>query len=198
MGILEKDSSQIFQSIVAIETICPRRVLPQLWVPSQIRHSLAQRSSSEAVASSAPQTACDLWASGDLGAQCHLGSGWLSLVFQQTRSPETWPGFLRWMRGQDLAVPISLMIPYVTRENDRRTNIGLNSYSTRSMMKGDNPEADVVIVLYGRNGNVVGNGSSVVHSNQMLQIRDVISALGGGTGTGWLMIFSDEAHIFHD
>jgi len=86
----------------------------------------------------------------------------------------------------------SLMIPYVTRENDRRTNIGFNNYSTRSMMKGDNPEADVVMVLYDRNGNVVGNGSAVVHSNQMLQMNDVISTLGGGTGTGWLMIFSDE------
>jgi len=60
------------------------------------------------------------------------------------------------------------------------------------MMKGDNPEADVVMVLYDQNGNVVGNGSAVVHSNQMLQMNDVISALGGGTGTGWLMIFSDE------
>lgn len=86
----------------------------------------------------------------------------------------------------------SLMIPFVTRENDRRTNIGLNNYSTRSMMKGDNPEADVFMVLYDRNGNVVGNGSAVVHSNQMLQINDVIVALGGGTGTGWVMIFSDE------
>jgi hypothetical protein len=86
----------------------------------------------------------------------------------------------------------SLMIPYVTRENDRRTNIGFNNYSTRSMMKGDNPEADVFMVLYDRSGNVVGNGSAVVHSNQMLQMNDVISALGGGTGTGWLMIFSDE------
>src|SRR5580765_7478912 len=80
MGILEKDSSQIFQSIVAIEAIYPRRVLPQLWVPSQIRHSLAQRSGSQTVAPSAPETACDLWASGDLRAQCHLGSGRLSLV----------------------------------------------------------------------------------------------------------------------
>src|SRR6516162_4710288 len=44
----------------------------------------------------------------------------------------------------------SLMIPYVTRENDRRTNIGLNNYSTRSMMKGDNPEADVSMVMYDR------------------------------------------------
>jgi hypothetical protein len=86
----------------------------------------------------------------------------------------------------------SLMIPYVTRENGRRTNMGLNNYSTRSMMKGDNPAADVVMVLYDQNGNVVGNGSAVVHSNQMLQMNDVISALGGGTGTGWLMIFSDE------
>jgi hypothetical protein len=86
----------------------------------------------------------------------------------------------------------SLMIPYVTRENNRRTNIGFNNYSTRSMMKGDNPEADVSMVLYDRSGNVVGNGSAVVHSNQMLQMNDVISALGGGTGTGWLMIFSDE------
>ena len=86
----------------------------------------------------------------------------------------------------------SLMIPYVTRENDRRTNIGLNNYSTRSMMKGDSPEAEVAMVLYDRNGNVVGNGSAVVHSNQMLQMNDVISTLGGGTGTGWLMIFSDE------
>jgi hypothetical protein len=86
----------------------------------------------------------------------------------------------------------SLMIPYVTRENDRRTNIGLNNYSTRSMMKGDNPEADVSMVMYDRNGNVAGNGSAVVHSNQMLQINDIVSTLGGTAGTGWLLIFSDE------
>src|SRR5207249_8784527 len=54
--------------------------ISQLRVPSQIRDSLAQRSSSSAVTPSAPQTACDLWASGDLGAQCHLGISRLSLV----------------------------------------------------------------------------------------------------------------------
>src|SRR5438132_404548 len=80
MGILEKDSSQIFQSVVEIETVHPRRVLPQLWVPSQIRHSLAQWSCSQAFSTSAPETACDLWASGDLAAQPYLGSGRLSLV----------------------------------------------------------------------------------------------------------------------
>src|SRR5262245_17391990 len=34
----------------------------------------------QSVATSAPQPACHLWASGDLGAECHLGGGWLSLV----------------------------------------------------------------------------------------------------------------------
>jgi hypothetical protein len=86
----------------------------------------------------------------------------------------------------------SLMIPYVTRESNRRTNVGLNNYSSRSMMKGDNPDANVSMVLYDRDGNVAGSGTVVVHSNEMLQMNDVISVLNGTTGTGWLNIFSDE------
>src|SRR5215510_2575535 len=80
MGVLEKNSSQIFQSVVESETGNPRRVLPELRIPSQVRYSLAQWSSAPAVSSATPQTACDLGTSGDLGAQCHLGSGRLSLV----------------------------------------------------------------------------------------------------------------------
>src|SRR3974390_1655671 len=68
----------------------------------------------------------------------------------------------------------SLMIPYVTHENNRRTNVGFNNYSSRSMMKGDNPDANVSMVLYDRDGNVAGNGTAVVHSNEMLQMKDVI------------------------
>ncbi len=86
----------------------------------------------------------------------------------------------------------SLTIPYVTRENNRRTNVGLNNYSGRSMMKGDNPDANVSMILYDRDGNVAGSGTAVVHSNEMFQMNDVISALNGTTGTGWLNIFSDE------
>lgn len=122
--------------------------------------------------------ATSLWAA-DRGSPANSQSGDLEQIFAMHAGPGAGSSY-------------SLVIPYVTRENDRRTNIGLNNYSTRSMMKGDSPEADVVMVLYDRNGNVVGNGSAVVHSNQMLQMNDVISALGGGTGTGWLMIFSDE------
>jgi hypothetical protein len=80
MGILEKDSSQIFQSVLESKTVHPRRVLPQLWVPSQVRDSLAQWSSAQAISSATSQTAGDLWASSDLGAQYHLGSRRLSLV----------------------------------------------------------------------------------------------------------------------
>ncbi|MFN8006824.1 MAG: hypothetical protein U0V70_07345 [Terriglobia bacterium] len=86
----------------------------------------------------------------------------------------------------------SLLIPYVTRENNRRTNLGLNNYSSRSMMKGDNPDANVLLELYDRDGNMAGSTSVVVHSNQMFQINDVISAFNGNVGTGWLNIYSDE------
>src|SRR5262249_48935135 len=80
MGILEKNSSPIFQSLVEIEAGPPRRVLLELWIPSQIRDSLAQWSSAPTVSSATSQTASHLWPSSDLGAQCHLGSRWLSLV----------------------------------------------------------------------------------------------------------------------
>ena len=86
----------------------------------------------------------------------------------------------------------SLIIPYVTQENNRRTNVGLNNYSARSMMKGDNPDANVSMTLYDRDGTVAGSGTAVVHSNEMFQMNGVISALNGTTGTGWLNIFSDE------
>jgi len=86
----------------------------------------------------------------------------------------------------------SLVIPYVTRENNRHTNVGLNNYSTRSMMKGDHPDAHVLLVLYDRDGNMAGSTTAVVHSNQMFQINEVMSVLNGNVGTGWLNIFSDE------
>src|SRR5215471_15577532 len=80
MGILEKNSSQICRGVVAIKTVHPRRVLLELWIPSQIRDSLAEGSSTPAVSSQTPQPASHLRASCDLGAQCYLGSSGLSLV----------------------------------------------------------------------------------------------------------------------
>src|SRR5262249_42565367 len=81
------DSSQIFQSLVAIEAVHPRRVLLELWIPSLVRYSLAQWSSTPTVSSATPQTASHLWAASDLGAQCHLGSRWLSLVSPSEGTP---------------------------------------------------------------------------------------------------------------
>jgi hypothetical protein len=51
----------------------------------------------------------------------------------------------------------SLMIPYVTRENNRRTNVGLNNYSSRSMMKGNSPDANVTMTLFQEKGMMYGS-----------------------------------------
>jgi hypothetical protein len=87
------------------------------------------------------------------------------------------------------------IIPYVTSENNSRTNLGLNNYGQSSLLRGTNPSAKVLIGLMDPQGNVAnrpGLGSYVVRSNELLQINDIIAALGGNIGTGWLLIFSDE------
>ncbi len=84
------------------------------------------------------------------------------------------------------------IIPYVTVENNTRTNIGLNNYSTDSFLNGQNPDANVLVALIDPQGSVLGTGEYVVGSNEMRQIDNVIAALGGTAQTGWLLIFSDE------
>ncbi len=83
-------------------------------------------------------------------------------------------------------------IPFVTRANGTRTNLGLNNYSQVSFVKGANPSANVQVLLVDQQGLVAGQGEYVVQSNQMRQIDNVISALGGDVDTGWLFILSDE------
>jgi len=88
------------------------------------------------------------------------------------------------------------IIPYVTSENNTRTNLGLNNYSQNSLLSGVSPNANVLIGLMDAQGNVAngpGLGSYVVRSNELLQINDIITALGGNIRTGWLLIFSNDA-----
>jgi hypothetical protein len=84
------------------------------------------------------------------------------------------------------------IIPFVTRENNSRTNLGINNYSEHSFVNGTNPNAAVLIGLYDSQGTLDNADLYVVGTHQMVQINDVISALQGSTGTGWLMMFSDE------
>ena len=88
------------------------------------------------------------------------------------------------------------IIPYVTTDNNTRTNLGLNNFTMDSVVSGVNPVANVAIGMFGPQGGVnanpVGVGSYQVQSNEMQQINGIISALWGTTTSGWLLIFSDE------
>jgi len=92
------------------------------------------------------------------------------------------------------------IIPFVTKENGSRSNLGLNSFSQVSFVHGIHPSASVSVFLFDQQGNVRRSGNYTVQPNELLQINDVInqlptiidSTLGGNVGTGWLLIFSDE------
>jgi hypothetical protein len=103
-------------------------------------------------------------------------------------------------QATDEGASFVVIIPYVTTENNSRTNLGLNNYSQISFAHGINPSASVFMYLFDREGNVRRSGSVVVQSNELVQINDIINELptiedpvqGGNVGTGWLLIFSDE------
>ncbi len=85
-----------------------------------------------------------------------------------------------------------MFIPFVTRAQNTRTNLGLNNNSKASVVKGANPAANAHVFLVDAGGFAAGEGDYVVQSSQMLQINDVITALNGDVDTGWLFILSDE------
>ncbi len=89
------------------------------------------------------------------------------------------------------------IIPFVTKDNGARTNVGINNFSQSSLARGDRPTATVEIGLYGPSGDLDRSGIFSVRSNEMLQINHIINVLdpvqgGGSATTGWLLIFSDE------
>ena len=83
-------------------------------------------------------------------------------------------------------------IPFVTAETGFRTNVGLNNFSKLSFVKGANPGANVRLTLVDQQGHVAGQGTYAVGSNGLLQINNIISALGGNVSMGWLEVLSDE------
>lgn len=84
------------------------------------------------------------------------------------------------------------LIPSVVNDLNTRTNLGLNNFSTVSLVGGPNPSANVLVQLYDIQGNLAGTGNYVVGSNAMLQILNIIPALGSNISVGWLIIWSDE------
>lgn len=84
------------------------------------------------------------------------------------------------------------IIPYVASDANTRTNLGLNNFSQNSLVFGFNPVASVLVGLFGPQGDLIGTASYQVRTHELLQINDVFSRLGGATGVGWLLIFSDE------
>ena len=84
------------------------------------------------------------------------------------------------------------IIPYVTSENNTRTNLGLNGYIRGSIVKGENPSVNVLVEMYDPQGKLAGSGNYVVQLNQLIQVNNVISALGASIGTGYLVVSSDE------
>ncbi|MFN8009537.1 MAG: hypothetical protein U0V70_21390 [Terriglobia bacterium] len=83
-------------------------------------------------------------------------------------------------------------IPYVTNSLTTRTNLGLNNFSTDSLVSGANPQASVLVQLYNVHGSVVGQANYLVNSNELLQIQNIIPTLGASINVGWLLIYSDE------
>src|SRR5437867_1759344 len=86
----------------------------------------------------------------------------LSQNYSQTQAGGEGPSFV-------------VMIPYVTTENNSRTNLGLNNYSQLSFVRGINPTATVFMYLFDREGNLRRSGSTLVQSNELVQISDVIN-----------------------
>jgi hypothetical protein len=83
-------------------------------------------------------------------------------------------------------------VPFVAKDDNTRTNVGLNNFSQVSFVKGTNPSANVRVILLDELGSIAGQHDYVVKSNELLQINDVVSSLGGNDGNGWLIVFSDE------
>jgi hypothetical protein len=84
------------------------------------------------------------------------------------------------------------IIPFVAADANTRTNLGLNNFSQNSFTKGPNPATNVLIGLFGQQGDLLGSRAFQLGANHLLQIDNIFSALGGTTGVGWLLIFSDE------
>jgi len=84
------------------------------------------------------------------------------------------------------------IVPYITSASNKRTNLGINNYSTSSLTNGTSPTAKVLIMLYGTQGNLVGQQNINVRSNEMYQFNDVITRFGSPSSTAWALIYSDE------
>jgi hypothetical protein len=84
------------------------------------------------------------------------------------------------------------LIPTVANDLNTRTNLGLNNFSTVSLVSGPNPDANVLVVLYNLQGDVAATGNYLVRSNELLQIGNIIPTLGSNISIGWLLIFSDQ------
>src|SRR5262249_10551186 len=64
------------------------------------------------------------------------------------------------------------VIPYVTKENGSRSNLGLNNYSQISFVHGIHPSASVTVFLFDQQGNARRSGNYTVEPNELLQIND--------------------------
>ncbi len=84
------------------------------------------------------------------------------------------------------------IIPFVARDANTRTNVGLNNFGQNSFTKGQNPSASVLMGLFDPQGNVAGTGQFTVRTNELIQLDDVIGRLGASINSGWLLIYSDE------
>ena len=83
-------------------------------------------------------------------------------------------------------------IPFVSRQSGVRTNLGLNNFTLSSVVNGDKPVANVMVILVDQQGSLAGSKNYVVGSDELLQINDVINDLQGDVDRGWLYIISDE------
>jgi hypothetical protein len=84
------------------------------------------------------------------------------------------------------------IVPFVAADANTRTNLGLNNFSQNSLTHGPSPITNVVIGLFDAQGTPSGSGEFTVGSNQLLQLDNIVSRLGGSITAGWLLIYSDE------
>src|SRR5713226_4365953 len=80
MGISQSHLHPLPQSFQGTQDPDPQRVLSRVWLPPQIRDPSAQRSSTTKARLGAQNTSPELLGQGDLGAEPHLGSGWLPVL----------------------------------------------------------------------------------------------------------------------
>ncbi len=94
--------------------------------------------------------------------------------------------------GPGIGYSYVCLIPSVVNDLNTRTNLGLNNFSTDSLVSGPTRVRMCLSNYMTPKAISLLTGNYVVGSNAMRQINDIIPTLGSNISVGWLVIFSDE------